>query len=587
MTSTWCWCKTCARNFVDWNALQQHWESNYAHIEDHQFCNVCQVWCPDEKGLASHLKNPRYHNICFTCEMDFGADRTACDLHMREHGKCPFQGCGKVFQPDQLNEHLQYAHLHCQKYFPSPDELVRHYRLLKTWALGVQHFYCSKCFLDFEDNTSLENHYFDSPAHFYCLVCKLHMFSKKELHNHFTRWVIEPHYYCGKCFTPFRTEQEYVLHTTSNPGTHSYCHQCREIFPQKAALVAHKRLSPAHNYCETCDKDFEDEDFLSLHLQKQHNHCKMCNQSFDTLDELENHKRLGPIHQYCIECEKDFVDADILTLHRRAKHDYCGICDKVFSSPMELNEHVSTLHHYCERCNRCYESLDAFEEHMAQSSNHKHRCLKCDFESADLEDVVNHDHDQHPCCDLCHIEFGEKLGFEAHISDYHLKEVKEINEVTCEDTRTEEPSPIGIGKTCIACQESFSSKLALVAHCEEGDCWTGFYDVLSREDGSRSFTTDSITKATAKEASVETPKGSHDWSGYSLSFAEREALAALAAHHDSPDHRLMRFKCPHPFCGDLFSTFGELLSHLNAMECGIWVEECGNAGLDHLRAYLS
>lgn len=88
----------------------------------------------------------------------------------------------------------------------------------------------------------------------------------------------------------------------------------------------------------------------------------------------------------------------------------------------------------------------------------------------------------------------------------------------------------------------------MITHCEESACRDQLYSVLNSEDRGRSFTTDLIE------------------------IAERGTGC---------------FKCPHPYCGDEFVRFDELLEHLYAMECGRWVEETEYAGLNYLKTYLS
>lgn len=122
------YCKQCNRDFVNWAAIQQHWRDSFSH-ESSEFCSSCSTWWPSSKSFKAHLNDPDYHNTCPYCNTDVVGDKTTLDAHITIHTTCPIQGCGKVFQPSQLEDHLRYAHLYCRKCnqtFRSQGELVGH-----------------------------------------------------------------------------------------------------------------------------------------------------------------------------------------------------------------------------------------------------------------------------------------------------------------------------------------------------------------------------------------------------------------------------------------------------------------------------
>ncbi|KAI1780374.1 hypothetical protein F4818DRAFT_3928 [Hypoxylon cercidicola] len=128
MSNVWV-CEPCDRTFGSFEAHQQHLQFNYDHHDTHCHCSSCDYWFVDVTAFSAHMKHSTFHNICPLCKVDFLADKAKFNSHMLQHGKCPFNACGMIFQWNQLDDHLQNVHFHCtkcKKTFLSMDEVRGH-----------------------------------------------------------------------------------------------------------------------------------------------------------------------------------------------------------------------------------------------------------------------------------------------------------------------------------------------------------------------------------------------------------------------------------------------------------------------------
>jgi hypothetical protein len=82
---------------------------------------------------------------------------------------------------------------------------------------------------------------------------------------------------------------------TSADHKTTYCGQCKQDFPNEAALAQHVGASPTHKVT----------------------HCGECNRDFSNEAALEQHVRDSPIHKatHCGDCNRDFPNENALAQH--------------------------------------------------------------------------------------------------------------------------------------------------------------------------------------------------------------------------------------------------------------------------------
>ncbi|KAI1471481.1 uncharacterized protein F4812DRAFT_467539 [Daldinia caldariorum] len=545
----------------------------------------------------------RIANDCDVCGVDFSS-KTEIRNHCKENhffcAKCNVGFTTSVAQAFHLgNSNDHFYCRKCSRDFPSPGELVKHYTTSSSWAPGIVHHYCQVCHSDFTDNEHLRNHYLSSDIHNYCYLCNKHMGSKAELRQHYINQKAT-HGYCESCQIPFKSKEDYIQHAIQNPKSHAYCQQCHEAFATQAALDTHKSVSTAHHYCEKCNMDFEESLSLQLHLEEGHPTCNICLEFFRSSHSLNEHKSFRHAYKCCRACSRCYPDGKSLKEHMQNSHHYCQRCDRVFetytslkSHSMEsdqhhacstcgfdakdiesLEQHVFYGHYYCKVCEQTFVSSAALQNHLNQSNEHYY-CSQCEHDFDDAQTLATHIEHQHNC----HHESDNKECLENHISSCYLKVIpqgketatreemvnKEVTgqnpndevsrgeecddgEIADGDSRSSESQEESSGIMCFVCPKRFPSRLAMVNHCEEGDCREGFYQAIYNEDKSKEFTTDSVK----------------------MTFTG-----------------MGRFKCPQPYCGDLFSKFSGLIDHLEALECGAWLEKRREDELSYLKSYLS
>ncbi|KAI1106834.1 hypothetical protein F4804DRAFT_354191 [Jackrogersella minutella] len=318
-------CISCYATFNNLDEVTEHWKSPAAQDQQHKLAADCCKGCPTREALGRHLADQRYHNYCFHCQRDYGLNRTAFMEHIESLVRCPFSDCGKTFQANQIDSHLSKLHHYCklclqsfsgaeeafhdhcktyhfccakcartfttaedmqdhfaqsdshhfcpacQIHFKGNDDLLAHYANSASWAYGKSHAFCVECSRDFYTVQGLREHFFQDWPHNYCIECSIHYATEADLTNHFRDNRGDGlHFFCDKCSVAFRQEADLTEHIAAAPTAHFHDSKCLLGFPNKAALVAHMSQSPEHNYCEECDRDFEDMDFYHLHYRKTH-----------------------------------------------------------------------------------------------------------------------------------------------------------------------------------------------------------------------------------------------------------------------------------------------------------------------------
>ncbi|KAL2913945.1 hypothetical protein HK105_206536 [Polyrhizophydium stewartii] len=91
----------------------------------------------------------------------------------------------------------------------------------------------------------------------------------------------------------------------------------------------------------------------------EHDYCQSCDEHFDDNEELQDH--------YMYYCSQD--------VHGLPE---CPVCDNHFESRTKLNTHIRRFHNYCDLCRRNFGDEHALDQHL-NSDIHKPKDKECPF----------------------------------------------------------------------------------------------------------------------------------------------------------------------------------------------------------------
>ena len=85
-----------------------------------------------------------------------------------------------------------------------------------------------------------------------------------------------------------------------------YCNYCNIYFYSWHARQQHWIQSSRHDYCQSCDEHFDDEEELEDHYEECHFWCRECRRFFKNTHGLKEHYRQSKVHHYCPPCDRHF-----------------------------------------------------------------------------------------------------------------------------------------------------------------------------------------------------------------------------------------------------------------------------------------
>ncbi len=147
--------------------------------------------------------------------------------------------------------------------------------------------------------------------------------------------------------------------------------------------------------CETCDRYFEKQRYLTRHVDRVHLGCKSAEKEYR-----------------CGDCGMTYRSREYLNAHRNKVHGSapalaCDLCSKVFNYYTSLRKHK--LFH--------------------EKGEEKYPCLKCDEVFCAMETLNHHVKEEHDSlwrdglqCDVCGAIFYTKSGLRSHKKDQHEEE---------------------------------------------------------------------------------------------------------------------------------------------------------------------
>ncbi|KAI8962094.1 hypothetical protein F5Y11DRAFT_205478 [Daldinia sp. FL1419] len=472
------------------------------------------------------------------------------------------------FTAQARRQHLASSNNHhfceeCSREFLNPGELMKHYLTPATWASGITHYYCQPCYSNFSSQEDLRNHYLSSKAHRYCYQCDSHFPTTAILFQHLAQ-IHNVRNCCQQCGALFLNKIALDMHFQNK---HSYCEICDRHFETFRDLCSHKQQEKPNHACSGRGGEYTDDKTLALHQRTKHPYCNVCAEVFYSLDDLHEHNRLNHTRQRCRICLKYSLNAKFLNEHMRMVHYWCWRCGMVFATISSFTTHKaeSDRHHVCRLCLIDYESEKDLNTHLCskgffitarygnakgetnegKTSVHKRPIELPIHNTPKIEKVKDETVNERLKSEGPKVE--EPDDEQSAISESKKQQLESEDEID-DGSQSSKDSSMGGRTVCPDCLKMLPSTLAMINHCEEGDCWEELYRILRREDRSRWFTTNSTQNTSSRLAE--------------------------------------RFRCPQPSCDEVFVKFSGLIHHLGVAECGVWLEEQGGDGLDCLKRYL-
>ena len=208
------------------------------------------------------------------------------------------------------------------------------------------------------------------------------------------------------------------------------CESCNTVLSNKKNLERHKlsvHQKLENEQCDICGRKFSFIFEVRAHKQKVHDGMKrILNSSID-----ENSSK-------CEICEATFASRKYLIGHLKKIHETetrynCPLCDKTFSNKSNMISHSQSAHensnHQCKTCGKTFRTKLRLKIHSQRVHEKRKRiiCKVCNypfFSKANLERhfmTVHIKSNQKFKCDLCGINFGQKIYLFSHKRRVHEK----------------------------------------------------------------------------------------------------------------------------------------------------------------------
>ena len=180
------------------------------------------------------------------------------------------------------------------------------------------------------------------------------------------------------------------------------CSKCTYIFKDEESLADHEDEAHPQNYCEECQRQFQNLNNLNQHLKSSFHvgknaKCPWCSQKFTNLTGICLHLESGScssginrekINKYCRQVDPGHIftnkqigwyndhdkTPDMATGAAWDGSRYrCYLCQNGFGTLRALNQHLSSPAHqqkiyHCPRCRREYVALSGLINHLESES---------------------------------------------------------------------------------------------------------------------------------------------------------------------------------------------------------------------------
>ncbi len=241
------------------------------------------------------------------------------------------------------------------------------------------------------------------------------------------------------------------------------------IFRCNQCLMTFKSFIKLQTHCEK-SHDTEVGRDSKEHYSRLH-HCKLCNKDFDDADESTRHlnKHSHEIHKVCDICGKVFTVRG--SWHRHLRHHeairtdkrlQCKLCGKTFTLignlKSHMNFHSKERPHICEVCGKGFKDRHGVVKHLKTHFTVKpHSCQVCGKGFAQLYNMKTHlrtHTGEKPFkCNLCNLAFAHKGTLTGHMKTAHgvdtrnVQAVQEFDDINISDPKMYENCTIKIAST--------------------------------------------------------------------------------------------------------------------------------------------
>ncbi|XP_063390247.1 zinc finger protein 791-like isoform X2 [Cydia fagiglandana] len=251
---------------------------------------------------------------------------------------------------------------------------------------------------------------------------------------------------CPICSKSFITDYHLQRHILKHVNKKVKCYICSREFKSKFFLYEHIRmihiLDKAKFFsCKTCGRTFENEDKLKVH-ENSHlsTQCQLCDKLFVSQRHFDSHMQRHAVKlnlvksstQICSFCEKDYANDNQLSLHVNKVHlqikPYaCDMCERQFYTESNLSKHKKTHNlkskEKCELCKKKFNTRKAMVIHLRKHTGETpHRCPLCGKSFYSEFKAKNHMRNYHGgtlYCKLCKSVFSSKYDLKSHVIMVH------------------------------------------------------------------------------------------------------------------------------------------------------------------------
>ncbi|XP_046658833.1 zinc finger protein 585B-like [Homalodisca vitripennis] len=355
-------CQYCNRKFSIIEDLESH-ESGHHQAE--YKCTYCRESFKSKEFVLSHLRKIHStQSVCHICDKDFKTENLLYKHFITHASLCIVKKLVQYFTCD-----------FCAKKYDSKISLQRHTLFLHNDRMP---YICEHCGFTAYHEEPLREHLVKEHVHnsmYLCCKCGLEFRNKSELDAHMTTHSDRTNR-CNMCSLKFEHFLDLKYHMTSHsdvgPVTDAkesdvyensevletsekdfifICNRCDETFEEEEMYATHMNGHVPTVSCDLCEKLFESDVLLNIHLNKVHTNkfgkpdlkkgalpfkCDICSASFRLEFELEDH---------CI-------------IHRDVLYQ-CHVCFEEFLLDKELQDHLGT---HDEESNENLESTVTYSE---------------------------------------------------------------------------------------------------------------------------------------------------------------------------------------------------------------------------------